>query len=444
MTFSGLLALTTVLLPAAGDAASAFELRDQDRVVFLGGSLTAEREAERYEVKFPTMVESFVRARYPTWRIEFFNRAISEDHAVEAAARLAKDVLSIKPTVAVLCFGESEVRRVIDASPEERADVETAVLSEYADAMRRMTRRLIESGCRVWLISPPAADEHRRGELQEKGFNRQASAYVKLLREISDKEKAGFIDWYGTSTKTLAEGQARDGGFSLSLDGVRPSPMGHGLLAATLLQAWRADPYDFTITVDWADGTVDSPFPQTRVSRVPEAGQLRVDLKNAPLFWPLSVGRAVEVDGRWPVQAMTRLRVRIKNGPEIGLLMRQGGREVPVLAKAMVEGVNLATLTGFCDVREASHLLEQIIRKNRIRDQGWQDRESTRPAELELQPAHDQFMNALDLYGAGYAEIIERLPRSFDVAIEFRDITAEAERSVGAEPVRPKVGRADP
>ena len=379
MTFASVLTLTMALLAAVEGASPEFALRDRDRIVFVGGSLTVEREGERYEAKYPTMAESFIRARYPKLDLQFFNRAVWGDQALDAATRLEKDVLSVKPTVAVLCFGQSEVRLVINASRDEQAELEAATLAEYRDAMRRMTRRLAEAGCRVWLISPPAADEQRRRELQQKGFNRRVAACSKVLREIAEDEKVGFVDWYTVSTETLAEGRAKDGGFSLSLDGEQPAPVGYGIIAAALLRAWSAEPYDFTITVNWAEGTVDSPFPQTRVLRVPEAGQLRVELKEVPLFWPLSAGRTVEVDRSWPVESLNRLRIRVVNGPEIGLLMRQGRREVPVLARSIVAGVNLATLTGFRDIRPASYLLEQIIRKNRIRDQAWQDRESTRP-----------------------------------------------------------------
>ena len=80
-----------VLLLLASLAQAEFLLKDGDRVVFLGDSITERGPYPRY-------VQQYIYCRYPDLNIRFFNAGWSGDTAKGALARLERDVFSLNPT----------------------------------------------------------------------------------------------------------------------------------------------------------------------------------------------------------------------------------------------------------------------------------------------------------------------------------------------------------
>ena len=84
-------------------AGAEFALKGEQCVVVYGDSLIGQ----------PTLgfnVESFIRVRYPQAPMRFYSVANREDGTLaQASARFAEEVVALKPTVLVLCFGREEV-----------------------------------------------------------------------------------------------------------------------------------------------------------------------------------------------------------------------------------------------------------------------------------------------------------------------------------------------
>src|SRR5947207_2575157 len=78
--------------------------KNNDRVCFVGNSITHEGDFTNY-------IALYYATRYPNKKIFFYNAGIAGDEASDMLARMDKDILIHKPTVAVLMAGMNDVRR---------------------------------------------------------------------------------------------------------------------------------------------------------------------------------------------------------------------------------------------------------------------------------------------------------------------------------------------
>ena len=148
----------------AGD----FFLRDNDRVVFLGDSITEQR-------LYTTFIEAYALTRHPQWRLSFRNAGWSGDTAFfrsrchtdggalmsgDEATRqkmidetiergLGRDVLALKPTVVTIDFGMNDV--------SVRPD--TNLYATFLGCLKKMATLLRDKGARVAFLSPQPVEE---------------------------------------------------------------------------------------------------------------------------------------------------------------------------------------------------------------------------------------------------------------------------------------------
>src|SRR5213078_2770263 len=75
--------------------------RKDDRVVFLGDSITEQYEYSNY-------LELYLTTRFPTWNMTFLNAGIGGDTANGGAGRFQAHVLAEKPTAVTIDFGMND------------------------------------------------------------------------------------------------------------------------------------------------------------------------------------------------------------------------------------------------------------------------------------------------------------------------------------------------
>src|SRR5215470_12308860 len=92
------LLLVLALAPAAQAGEKDFFFKPNDRVLFLGDSIT-----EQYQ--YSSYIELYLTTRFPKWNLAFINAGISGDQASGGANRFAQHVLAEKPTVVTINFG---------------------------------------------------------------------------------------------------------------------------------------------------------------------------------------------------------------------------------------------------------------------------------------------------------------------------------------------------
>lgn len=121
-------------------AASDFELRDGDKVVLMGDSITAA-------LTYGKIMDDYTLLRFPDRKIQFFNAGKGGDTAQGCLQRLEKDVFSRGATVLTVAFG------INDIGWGMRADEEHKKL--YLEAIRQIIEKCKARGIRVYICSAP-------------------------------------------------------------------------------------------------------------------------------------------------------------------------------------------------------------------------------------------------------------------------------------------------
>ncbi len=242
------LAAAVVLLLAVAHGASAatveappsFYLRDGDRVVFYGDSITEQRY-------YTDLVETFVVTRFPAMRVEFSNAGWSGEWIVGGGGgkvdeRLRRDVFDRKPTVITVMLGMN------DASY-------TAFDPAIFDVYRKGYRHFLDSvatalpKARVTLLRPSPFDEITPlGEYRpvppkiEGGYNAVVARYGAFVGELARERNLTVVDMNRPVIDAVRRAieTAPDEAGAFIPDRIHPERPGALLMAAELMEAWRA------------------------------------------------------------------------------------------------------------------------------------------------------------------------------------------------------------
>ena len=390
--FFGLLLLATAAW-AQGD----FYLKDGDRVVFYGDSITDQR-------LYTTFTESFVLTRFPRMRVTFVHSGWGGDRVSGGAGgpidvRLPRDVFAYKPTVLTIMLGMNDGSyRAFNPEIFERFS------SGFESIVHSLKQALPD--VRITAIQPSPYDDVTRPPTFAGGYNAVLLRYGKFLAELAERENLTLADLNTPVVAALKKAKSLDPELALKLlpDRVHPGPGGHLLMAEALLKAWHAPGLVTSVEID-AD-TKQVTAENTKVSSL-EAGAglswtqedaalpMPIDKKDAPLALALRASDFTEALNRQPLKiaGLTRARYVLRiDGEYAGSFSRQD----------LADGVNLAVLpTPMAQQALDVHAL--TIRHTQIHNARWrQVQVPMQDQKLErLQPALDS-LDALD------AELIEQ------------------------------------
>jgi len=250
------LLLAALALPALGPAASPeapapFALRDGDRVVFYGDSITQEGGYARF-------VEEYVRTRFPRWNVRFYNAGVGGDTvgggwAGPVDLRLERDVVALEPTVVTIMLGMND-------GGYKAFDPQT--LAAFGEGYRAIVAKLRQKlpGARLTLIRSSPFDDVARPPQFAPGYDdalRRLACYVSTL---GAKEKATVVDFRDPVNAGIAAVLKDDPDLARQVvpDRVHPGPAGHMVMGATLLRAWHAPPLVSRVAIDAAGPSVAS------------------------------------------------------------------------------------------------------------------------------------------------------------------------------------------
>ena len=316
-----------------------FILRKNDRVVFLGDSITEQHLYTNY-------VESYLATRYPELNLTFFNAGWGGDRAPGGAQRLERDVLSLKPTVVTICYGMND-GSYIRPTPE--------ILKAFTDGMKELIARLKRARIRIVLLTPGFADTSVNPNLKLVDYNAQC------LRRLADavlglaaKEKLPVFDIHKLMTSVDRKAKKAIKGFTMAPDGFHPSPAGHVVMAYGLLKALGVPPWSRQITVDLAKGSVRS-VPGVKVTGpTPLDGgfSLKLSLDRLPFF--------VEPDARKVLpfvpfqETFNDLSLRLVGHKAAAYYFRMElERSLPYTRAQLGRGINLFSIFGMPAVLRA-------------------------------------------------------------------------------------------
>ena len=216
MTLTGCIALTSFAQQKE------FKMKDGDRVVFLGDSIThAASSPEGYISLFE------LYCGVNGIELEAINAGIGGHKSDDMLARLQKDVLDHKPTWVSISCGVNDVWHSF--MPNHKG----VELDEYKVNMTEIVDRCLQSGAQVLLLT--ATPIHENPASPE---NAKLRPYNDFLRELAKEKKIVLCDLFAAFEK-MYEQKTRDENL-LTTDGVHMNPRGNRLMARTILQALDA------------------------------------------------------------------------------------------------------------------------------------------------------------------------------------------------------------
>lgn len=234
-------------IPAVSQS-SEFALKNGDRVVFYGDSITAQRLYTRF-------AEEFIVSRYPDLHISFYNAGVSGDTvnggiAGDRDARLRRDVYPWHPTVVTIMLGMNDGRYTTDF--DRNFQVYEAGYRQLVDSLRRNL-----PGVRIFLICPSPYDEIAHPSAIP-GYNTVMLRYGDFLHQLGRELNLPVIDFNSAVTKVLRKGAVVNETVAGSLlpDRIHPSGAGHWIMAAALAEGWNVDPVVSSVDINAATGTV--------------------------------------------------------------------------------------------------------------------------------------------------------------------------------------------
>jgi len=226
-----LLALPLVTPPARGD--EPFYLKDGDRVVFYGDSITDQR-------LYTTFVETFVVTRFPKRDITFVHSGWGGDRVTGGGGggvdeRLKRDVFAYKPTVVTVMLGMN------DASYKA---FDPKIFETYSKGYEHIVEAVKANNpdVRMTLIRPSPFDDVTREPKFDGGYNAVLVRYGDFIEELAKKNHLDVADLNGPVVEATKKAFADDprNAEKLNPDRVHPGPGGQLLMAAALLKAWHA------------------------------------------------------------------------------------------------------------------------------------------------------------------------------------------------------------
>jgi len=176
------------LIGSDARAAESFELKDGDRVLFIGNTLIERAGKYGY-------LEAALSRRWPERRIVFRNlgwagdnvRARSRDYfdkKGDGYRRLTGHVKRLKPTVIFLAYGGNEARR----GPEK--------LEWFLTNYRHLLGHLEKTGARIVLLSPIYQETLPPPLPNPTAHNKNLEIYSKAIGKLAADRKHTFVDLF--------------------------------------------------------------------------------------------------------------------------------------------------------------------------------------------------------------------------------------------------------
>jgi lysophospholipase L1-like esterase len=368
------LAAWLVWLSVAGIAwaQGSFYLKDGDRVVFYGDSITEQR-------LYTTYTESYVVTRFPRLNVTFVHSGVGGDRVGGGWAgpidlRLSRDVFPYRPTVMTIMLGMNDGSyRAYDSE----------IFKTYATGYQHIldSVKSVLPGIRVTLIQPSPYDDITRSANFEGGYNAVLVRYGQYVKDLAQKEELDLADLNTSVVAALEKAKATDGELAKEIirDRVHPGPGGHLLMAEALLKAWNAPALVTAVELDAAKVQAVR-ADNTTVSDLKEANGLTWTQSDRALPMPLdSRDRVLKlaVQSSDFVQALDQQPLKVTGLKASRYLLKIDGDEVGTLSREQLEqGVNLAELPTPM-VRQAQAVHDLTRKHNDLHAVRWRELQVT-------------------------------------------------------------------
>lgn len=373
-----LLAVVLFAFARAATAQTEFYLRDGDRVIFYGDSITEQNH-------FAAWIETFALARFPQRRFEFVNSGWSGDWVVGGGGgkmreRVRRDVAAHRPTVVVAMFGMNDAGyRAFDQS----------FFDVYTEGYRKLVAELKKTNARTTLLRPSAFDEitESTGEwrtiaprIENGGYNKVLIRYGDFVGELARENDFTVVDANQPLVAAVQKLNAIDKKAAAAIvpDRIHPGETGGLIIAAAILKAWHAQPPVTTIEIDAARKTIVK-TENAKISNLNNGANLGWQQTDAALPLPINPEHKTM---RLAAQAanvfddLNQQKLLIKNLNAGRYELKIDGQTIGVWTnEELSRGVNLAECSTPM-LRQAAAIYDLSLRRAKIRFIRWREIET--------------------------------------------------------------------
>ncbi|MFI5361731.1 MAG: SGNH/GDSL hydrolase family protein [Elusimicrobiota bacterium] len=250
MRFALLLLAAGLAQAAPASSASNFYLKDGDRVVFYGDSIT-------YHLYYAAFVEAYVATRFPRLHVRFVSSGVGGDkvsggpEAGDIDLRLRRDVVAYRPTVVTIMLAGNDAGGVA---------WNEALFKKFSTGYEHILDNLKQSlpGARITLIQHVGWDDVTRPPLFEGGYNAVIIRYNRFVKELGERRGLTVVDFNGPEQELLRKAKAADPAMASRIvaDRGHPGPGAHLLMAKSLLKAWNGPATVAAVEIDAGVGRV--------------------------------------------------------------------------------------------------------------------------------------------------------------------------------------------
>lgn len=365
-SFLRLVSFLVIAVACRQDAMAALKLREGDRVVFYGDSITDQR-------LYTTFTETYLVTRFPKLNIDFVHSGWGGDRVTGGGGggidtRLKRDVFTYKPTVMSIMLGMN------DASYKA---FDQGIFDTYRNGYQHILDSVKKElpGIRLTLIQPSPFDDICQAPKFEGGYNQVLLRYADCVKELAAKESTGLANLNDPVVAVLKTANAADADLSKKIipDRVHPGPSGHLIMAQQLLLAWGAPALVSAVTLDVAGK-------KTTQSQGAKVSDLKV---GDTITWTqLDEGLPMPVNREDSVFALVlkssdfdatlnQQTLKVTGLKEGSYQLKIDGSEVSRFSSAdLSKGANLATLSTPMS-RQAKEVHELTLRHNNLHFDRW-------------------------------------------------------------------------
>jgi len=361
------LAAALALAPAA-IAQGTFPLKDGDRVVFYGDSITDQR-------LYTTFVETFVVTRFPRLKVWFVHSGVSGDRVTGGWAgpvdlRLRRDVIAYKPTVMTIMLGMN------DASYRGWDD---AIFKTYSTGYQHIidTMKQAVPGIRITVIQPSPYDDATRPPNIADGYNAVLIRYGQFVKELGEREHLVVADLNSPVVTMLEKAKAADPELAKKIieDRIHPGPGGQLIMAEALLRAWNAPATVAAVEIDVAAKRV-ARADNAKVTDLQAGSSLTWTETDSALPMPMDLNDdvlALSVHSSDFIEALDQEPLKVTGLAAERYVLKIEGEKVGDFTKERLqEGINLATLN--TPMAKQAATVHDLTRKhNDIHFARWRD-----------------------------------------------------------------------
>ena len=332
--------LLLVLDWGAASGQAGFFLKDGDRVVFYGDSITDRR-------MYTTFTETYVLTRFPRMNVTFIHSGVSGDRVTGGDAgsiyvRLQRDVFAYKPTVMTIMLGMND-------GGYREFDQET--FDAYAGGYRHIIQMAKQAvpGIRLTLIRPSPYDDVTRPATFAGGYNKVLVRYGEFVEELGQREGMTVADLNTPVVRALEKANSVNAAAARTIvpDRVHPGLGGNLLRAEALLKAWTAPAMVTAVEIDAASRrTIRSD--NTRVTGLETSDRIAWTQVDGALPMPIDSddeSMAVALRSSDFVEALDQEPLKITGLTAARYTLKiDGGALGSFTKRQLADGVNLAVL----------------------------------------------------------------------------------------------------